>query len=55
MADRIREETERELSPYEEAENWLGDDTQFGYRYRDGIYIERDEYRYPEIQEGYSW
>lgn len=45
-------EVERELSPWEKANEkpkyiW-------GYNYKDGHKLELDDYRYPEIQEGFK-
>ena len=56
MAKNRNEEVERELSPYEAAENTRSwNPGAYGYVYRDGVYVDRDEYRYPEIREAFGF
>lgn len=55
MAKNRNEEVKRELSPYEAAENTRSwNPGAYGYVYRDGVYVDRYEYRYPEIREAFG-
>ena len=48
------DEVERELSPWEQSGTSRREyQIEFGYRYRDGVMVDVDDYRYPEILEGF--